>query len=140
MKNRHDPSQKPYYRCLSCQNFRNTCVGLPTRDMTLEQWCEYVRDVMEKAHLTNAYVAEKAEVSVRTIERIKAVNIEQDIMRANARRIELVVFGPVSRHYCDIDCDNSETTELINQLKEEIRYWKKENELKAKIIEKYIQL
>ena len=108
--------------------------------MTLAEWCEYVRDVMEMHHLTNAYVAEKAEVSVRTIERIKAINIDQDIMRVNARRIEMVVFGPVTKHYCDIDCDNSATTQLINELKAEIQYWRKENELKAKIIEKYIQL
>jgi hypothetical protein len=52
--------------------------------MDLQNWCEYMRDVKELAHLTNAYVAKEAEVSIKTIERIMTINIEQDIMRATA--------------------------------------------------------
>jgi DUF971 family protein len=97
-----------------------------------------MRDVKELARLTNAYIAEKAEVSIKTIERIMAINIEQDIMRATARRIELVIIGPVGNHACYLDYDDSTVAERINRLLQENEYLRKENERKAKIIDKYL--
>ena len=137
MKTRRDPSTKPYHRCLSCNRFRTICGGRPTRDMDLQNWCEYICDVMDAFRLKNAYVAEKADVSVKTMERIKAINIDQDIMRATARRIEQVVLGPVVDHTCYLDHDGS-ASERINRLLAEVEYWRKENDRKAKIIDKYL--
>lgn len=138
MKTRQDPSTKPYYRCLSCPRFRKVCGGRPTRDMDLQTWCEYMRDVKELARLTNAYVAKEAEVSIKTIERIMAINIEQDIMRATARRIELVVIGPVGDHTCYLDYSDDTAAERISRLLAEVEFWKKENDRKARIIDKYL--
>ena len=138
MKTRQDPSTKPYYRCLSCARFRKTCGGIPTRGMDLQEWCEYMRDVKELAKLTNAYIAKEAEVSIKTIERIMAINIEQDIMRYTARKIELVVIGPVGDHTCYLDYDTANTTETINRLLSENEYLHKSNERMAKIIDKYL--
>lgn len=138
MKETHDSSQKPYYRCLSCPRFRKSCGGRPTRDYDLKTWCEYMRDVKEVAHLTNAYIAKEADVSIKTIERIMAINIEQDIMRATARRIELVVIGPVGDHTCYLDYGDDTASERIQRLLTEIEYWRKENDRKAKIIDKYL--
>lgn len=106
--------------------------------MDLQNWCEYMRDVKDIARLTNAFIAKEAEVSVKTIEKIMALNIEQDILRATARRIELVVIGPVMDHLCDLDYDKNTITETINRLQAEVEYWKKENDRKAKIIDKYL--
>lgn len=145
MKQRTDPSSKPYFRCLSCPRFRKSCVGLPTRDMDIKDWCEYVRDAMDIAHLTIDYVAEKADVSKKTIERIRAISADQDIRRATARRIEIVVFGPVGRHICDIDIEEGSASGKlaaleaeIAALKEDVAYWRKENDRKARIIDKYL--
>ena len=138
MKVRHDPSTKPYYRCLSCARFRKSCGGIPTRDMDLQNWCEYLRDVKDIAHLTNAKIAEEADVSIKTIERIMAINVDQDIRRATARRIELAIIGPVGDHACYIDHDPVAASERINRLLMEIEYWRKENDRKAKIIDKYL--
>ena len=138
MKTTRDPSTKPYYRCLSCPRFRNVCGGRPTRDYDLKTWCEYMRDVKDHFHLTNAYIAKEADVSIKTIERIMAINCEQDIMRAIARRIELVVIGAVGTHTCCLDYDDSTCVDRINRLLQEIEYWKKENDRKAKIIDKYL--
>ena len=138
MKTRTDPSTKPYYRCLSCARFRKSCGGIPTRYMDLQNWCEYMRDVKELAHLTNAYIAKEAEVSIKTIDRIMAINIDQDIMRATARRIELVVIGPVGDHACYLDYNDGTSEERITRLLAEIEFWKKENDRKAKIIDKYL--
>ena len=138
MKERHDPSTKPYYKCLSCARFRKSCGGLPTRGMDLHEWCEYMRDIKEFAHLTNANIAQAADVSVKTIERIMAINCEQDIMRATARRIELAIIGPVGDHACSLDYNDGTSAERISRLLQEIEYWRKENERKAKIIDKYL--
>ena len=138
MKPRQDPSTKPYFKCLSCPKFRQVCGGIPTRGLDLQTWCEYMRDVKEFAHLTNAYIAKEADVSIKTIERIMAINIEQDIMRSTARRIELVVVGEVGKHICEQDYDDSSSAERINRLLEQIDYLRKENDRKAKIIDKYL--
>jgi hypothetical protein len=34
--------------------------------MNLQEWCEYMRDVKEVKHLTNAYISKAADVSVKT--------------------------------------------------------------------------
>ena len=138
MKTKTDPSTKPYYRCLSCVRFRNSCGGRPTRDYDLQNWCEYMRDVRDHFHLTNAYIAKEADVSIKTIERIMAIHVEQDIMRAIARKIELVVVGPVGEHTCYIDYCDDAAVARIDRLLQEIEYWRKENERKAKIIDKYL--
>ena len=137
MKQMHDPSTKPYYKCLSCNRFRNVCGGIPTRGMDLKEWCEYMRDVKELAHLTNAYIAKEAEVSLKTIERIMAINIEQDIMRATARRIELVVIGQVGEHTCYINSDSA-SAERIDELLAAVAHLRKESDRYAKIIDKYL--
>ena len=138
MKTRQDPSTKSYSRCLSCERFKKCCGGIPTRDMDLQTWCEYMRDVKELFHLTNATISHEADVSIKTIERIMAINIEQDIMRSTARRIELVVIGPVGDHACYLDYNDDTASERISRLLQEVEYWKKENDRKAKIIDKFL--
>ena len=139
MKTIHDPTNKPYYRCLSCAKFRRACGGIPTRDLDLQGWCEYMRDVKEIAHLTNAYISKEADVSIKTIERIMAINFDQDIRRATARRIEQIVIGPVTKYFCDLDYDGSAATDRITSLLTQIEHLQKENERYAKIIDKYIE-
>ena len=97
-----------------------------------------MRDVKDMARLTNAYIAKEADVSIKTIERIMAINCDQDIMRATARRIELVVIGEVSKHICELDYDELSAAEKIKRLQEENDYLRKENERKARIIDKYL--
>ena len=138
MKTRQDPSTKAYYRCLSCARFRVTCGGRPTRGMDLQEWCEYLRDVKDLVHLTNAEIAKEADVSIKTIERIMSLNIDQDIMRSTARRIELAVIGPVRNYTCYLDLGDSTTAEKINRLIAENEYLRKDNERKAKLIDKYL--
>lgn len=139
MKTRQDPSTKPYYRCLSCAKFRKACGGIPTRDLDLQGWCEYMRDVKEIAHLTNAYISKESDVSIKTIERIMAINCEQDIRRATARRIEQVVIGPVAKYFCDLDYDGSAATDSITSLLAKIERLEKDNARYVKIIDDYLE-
>ena len=138
MKTRPNPSTKPYYRCLTCPRFRNICGGRPTRDMDLKEWCEYICDVMDAFHLTSAYVVKESEVSSKTMEKIRSINYEQDMMRGTTRRVEQVVLGPVGNHTCYLDYSDDTAVERIKRLQEEVEYWRKENDRKAKIIDKYL--
>lgn len=106
--------------------------------MDFDEWCEYMRDVKETFHLTNAYIAQESEVSLTTIESIMALTRKQDIMRATARRIELVVIGPVRDHICYLDYDKNAITDTISRLQAEVEYLRKEDERKAKIIDKLL--
>lgn len=137
MRKTHDASAKPYYRCLSCPRFRVLCGGRPTRDMDYKNWCEYIRDIMDFFHLTIAYVAEKAEVSQKRVELIRAIKEDQDIMRATARRIEQVVIGPATNHICDMDFDAT-ATEKIAALEKQLASMEKDRDRLAKIIDKYL--
>ena len=137
MKTRQDISAKPYYRCFTCPRFRNTCGGRPTRDMDLREWSEYMRDIRDYFGLSNEYITEKAESSSGTTDRIMSGNPKQDIMRATARRYEQAVIGPVGEFTCYLDLNKS-AVEQIAALQEEIAYWRKENDRKAKIIDKYL--
>lgn len=139
MKTRTDPSVKPYYRCLSCAKFRKACSGIPTRDLDLKSWCEYMRDVKEIAHLTNAYIAEKADVSLKRIEQIMALNCDQDVMRSTARRIEQVVIGTVGKHFCDLDYDSTASDHIASLLLK-IDHLRKENARYAAVIDAYMHL
>lgn len=143
MKQRKDLSQTPYYRCLICPRFRTLCGGRPTRDMDLESWFEYICDVMTYFGLTIAYVAKEAEVSEKRVEQIRSKDTRNDIMRATARRIEQVVLGPVGEHTCYLDTGTNaeQVAKLLAELeaaKEEAAYWRRESDLKTKIISKYL--
>lgn len=138
MKPKEDISTKPYYRCFTCPRFRKICGGRPTRDMNLKEWCEYIRDIRDYFHIPNAYITEKADASSKTTERIMAINTDQDIMRATARRYEQAVIGPVGEFTCYIDHDNH-TEELIAALEKKVESLEKDKRRLEKIIDKYIE-
>ena len=137
MKTTRDLTSKPYYRCFNCPRFRNTCGGRPTRDMDLKEWCEYIRDIKDFFHIPTAYITEKAEASVKTTERIMAINTDQDIMRATARRYERAVIGPVGEFTCYND-HNHTCADQIVALQTELEAVKKDRDRLAKIIDKYL--
>ena len=142
MKTRQDLFTKPYYKCFLCQRFRSTCGGRPTREMTLLEWCEYMRDIRDYFGLSNDYITEKAESSAKTTERIMALNTEHDIMRSTARKYEMAEIGPVGEFTCYLDHNPTAADQIaalqaeVAALQEDVAYWRTENDRKAKIIDK----
>ena len=116
MKKVLDFAHKPYYKCLVCSHFSEKRCGIPLSRLPLEDWCICIRVVKEAKHLTNAYVAEKADVSIKTIEKIVALNCDQDIRRDTARRIEDAVFGEPCEIVCYLEMADSvpEASEKLN--------------------------
>lgn len=107
MKKKTDFSAKPYNRCLSCAHRSVRCDGPRTSAMNLARWCEFMRDMKEVNELSNAYIAEKSGVSIKTIERLMAQNIDQDIMRETARRIEDAIIGSSNQYPCILAFEES---------------------------------
>ena len=98
-----------------------------------------MRDIRDHFGLSNEYITQKAESSSGTTERIMAANPTQDIMRSTARRYEQAEIGPVGEFICYHDTDHLESLRAeIATLREEVAYWRKENDRKAKIIDKYL--
>lgn len=100
MKRKTEFGEKPYNRCLTCHHRTVRCDGPRTSAMNLRRWCEFMRDMKETRGLTNAAIAEKADVSIKTIERLMALNSDQDIMRETARRIEDAIIGSSNQYPC----------------------------------------
>lgn len=101
MKRQREFGDKPYNRCLSCPHRRIRCDGPRTAGLFLERWWEYMRDLMAVNELSNAYVAEQSELSIKTIERVLGPTPPtQDIMRDTARRIENAIIGATSQYPC----------------------------------------
>lgn len=136
MKSRQDLTQKPYYRCLICPRFRTLCGGRPTRDMDNLTLCEYLGDVMDFFDLSIPYVAEKAKVSEKTVERIKYKNVTQDFMRGTIRSVEQVVLGHVGEHTCYLD--TGANADLVVKLQAELETARKQIDRLEKIIDKYL--
>ena len=68
--------------------------------MTLLEWCKFMRAIKETTNLTNKDIEEQSGVSVKTIEKIMALNCDHDIMRDTARLIENVVIGSSTSYPC----------------------------------------
>lgn len=109
-------ADKPYYKCLTCLYRTEKQCGPRTSSMPLLDWCEYIRAMKEANKLTNIYVSEQSGVSIKTIERIMALNCDQDIMRDTARRIEDVVIGHAVQFPCYLDFEQGvpEASEKLN--------------------------
>lgn len=108
MKKKQDFGTKPYNRCLSCPHRQVRCDGPRTSAMELTRWREFMRDMKEVNDLTNAEVAEKAKVSVKTVEQLlSTASYDQDIMRETARRIEDAIIGSSNQYPCILAFEES---------------------------------
>lgn len=99
---------KPYNKCFACKHLGTpSCNGPRTSSMDLHRWCEYMRDLAAFFNLTNEYIAEKADVSIKTINKIMSCRCDQDIMRDTARRIENVIFDADAQSPCYLAFEES---------------------------------
>lgn len=94
-------TDEPYRACLDCSHRAATrCQGPRTSNMTLQEWCRFIKAIKEKAEYTNIEVADGADVSLSTVESIMSLNRDKDILRDTARRIENFVLGVGTGYPC----------------------------------------
>lgn len=170
MKKKTDFTDKPYSKCFACPHrLAQNCDGPRTAPMTLEKWCEYMRDMKEANGLTNAEVAERSGISVKRIEQLMALKCDQDIMRETARKIENAIVGSSNQYPCYLAFEEAGTDSIkqltvalselermtaeraeaqkkvehlltqVEKLREQVGYLRIENDRKAKIIDKFLE-
>lgn len=94
-------AEKPYNACLECQHRKEgRCDGPRTSAMPLARWCEFMRDMKIANGLTNQIIADRSGVSIKTIERIMALNCDKDIYRETCRLIEHAIIGSSNQYPC----------------------------------------
>lgn len=94
-------TDEPYYACLDCSHrAAGRCNGPRTSSMTLEEWCKFMRAMKEKNGITNREIEKRTGISVKTIEKIMAINCDHDIMRDTARIIENAIIGSSTSYPC----------------------------------------
>lgn len=94
-------TDEPYYACLDCSHrAAGRCNGPRTSSMTLEEWCKFMRAMKETNGITNREIEKRTGISVKTIEKIMAINCDHDIMRDTARLIENAIIGSSTSYPC----------------------------------------
>lgn len=131
MSKKHEYSGKPYDRCLTCPHRKVRCDGPRTAGLKLVRWWEYMRDLKALNGLTNAYIAETAELSIKTVEKVLGPTPpDQDIMRDTARRIENAIIGSTSQYPCYLafEEENMPDAQKLNDAQEELKRLLEDNQ------------
>ncbi len=68
--------EKPYNICISCPKIGQSCDGPNFLAMTIERWCEWCHLRRDHLKWKNGHLAEKANVSKVSIERIMAGDVK----------------------------------------------------------------
>ena len=114
-------TDEPYYACLDCSHrAAGRCNGPRTSSMTLEEWCKFMRAIKEKTGITNREIEKQSGVSVKTIEKIMAINCDHDIMRDTARLIENAIIGSATSYPCYLAFEEN-VPEMSPRLNEALR-------------------
>ena len=94
-------TDEPYFACLDCSHrAAGRCNGPRTSGMEHLDWCKFMRALKERSGITNQEIAMKSGVSIKTIEKIMALNCDHDIMRDTARLIEDAIIGASTSYPC----------------------------------------
>lgn len=80
--------EKPYNRCINCIHIGNLCDGPNFLAMEIERWCEWCRLRKEYLGWSSAHLAEIADISKVSIDRI---------MVANAKDLRISTMQAVTR-------------------------------------------
>lgn len=136
MKNTVSTDNKPYNKCLSCHHRGTRCDGPRTSAMTLARWCEFMKDMKKANNLSNIDVAERSGVSLKTVERLMALNSSQDIMRETARLIEDAIIGSSNQYPCYLAFEeNGDNSQRLSEATRELERALSHNEENRKVLD-----
>lgn len=123
--------EKPYNRCIDCVHIGKKCDGPDFLAMEIHRLCEWARLRKEYLHRKdakwiNAYVAERAEMSLTTVNRFFSGDIDDLKFSTAARILRVLVDGTWGQYPCAMVTDGddaadleAECARLREQLKEE---------------------
>ena len=108
--------EKPYNLCLNCAHIGKRCDGPNFLAMSTERWSEWVRLRKEYLGWTNARVAELAEVSKVSVDRIMSGNIK-DIRTTTMQAVtKALVNGSWGQYPCALAVVEAEAKDTDNSV------------------------
>lgn len=122
---RPTPGEKPYNRCIDCEYIGQKCDGPDFLAMDIRRLCEWSRlrkDYLHRrdAKWTNAHIAERADMSLTTVNRFFAGDIEDLKFSTAARIIKVLVDGTWGQYPCTMAAGEN-STEAIEAECERLR-------------------
>lgn len=114
---RPTPGEKPYNRCIDCEYIGQKCDGPDFLAMDIHRLCEWSRLRKDYLHRRdpkwiNAYIAERADMSLTTVNRFFAGDIEDLKFSTAARIIKVLVDGTWGQYPCALAANEDENTSL----------------------------
>lgn len=92
--------EKPYNMCLNCMHIGKRCDGPNFLAMTVERWCEWCRLRKEYLGWSNAHVAEQANVSKISVDRIMSSNVKDLRISTMQAVTRILVNGSWGQYPC----------------------------------------
>lgn len=117
---------KPYNMCLDCIHIGKKCDGPNFLAMSMERWSEWVRLRKEYLDWTNAKVAELAEVSKVSVDRIMSGNIKDIRMTTMQAVTRALVNGSWGQYPCALSALEADATKDTSVLTRECEHLRKE--------------
>ena len=114
--------EKPYNMCLNCMHIGKRCDGPNFLAMDVERWCEWCRLRKEYLGWSNAYIAEHAEVSKISVDRIMSSNVKDLRISTMQAVTKILVNGSWGQYPCAMAATgaNSDDATQCAKLREEI--------------------
>ncbi len=92
--------EKPYNACLNCAHIGKNCDGPNFLAMSVDRWCEWCRLRKEYLGWTNAHVAELAEISKISVDRVMSANVKDLRISTMQAITRVLVNGTWGQHPC----------------------------------------
>ena len=105
--------ERPHNRCINCIHIGNLCDGPNFLAMDIERWCEWCRLRKEYLGWSSSHLAELADVSKVSIDRIMTVNTKDlriSTMQAVTRALVNGIWG---KHPCVLAASESMQTDAV---------------------------
>lgn len=94
--------EKPYNACLDCAHIGKKCDGPNFLAMSVDRWCEWCRLRKEYLNWTNAHVAELAEISKISVDRVMSGNVKDLRISTMQAITKALVNGTWGQYPCAI--------------------------------------
>ena len=112
--------EKPYNRCINCVHIGELCDGPNFLAMEIERWCEWCRLRKEYLGWTNAYVAELADVSKVSVDRVMRVDAKDLRLSTMQAVTKVLINGTWGKYPCVLAATGNIDTVECSKLRDEI--------------------
>ena len=128
--------EKPYNRCINCTHLGNLCDGPNFLAMEIERWCEWCRLRKEYLGWTSAHLAELADVSKVSVDRIMVVNAKDLRISTMQAVTRALVNGTWGQYPCVLAASGNMQADAIEcaKLHEEIAQIKADHKAELEAI------